>query len=240
MTDHLETAPSADDTIIDRVRALMAKAEATPFPAEADAFMAKAQALIHQYAIDEARLHGTDPTSIGDERLPMAGSYSRERSHVWGAVAQANRCQVLTFSKPGSSAVLEICLIGRHRDRELVKVLATSLELQAMRRMGELDLDRSWETPVVQRRSFLRGFAGEVAHRLQRAKQEQQVFGSAAAALELAEAAVDDYLYDNFDVSTRRSQSRIDGAAYSRGRRAGATADVGSARLGRQRRELPS
>jgi hypothetical protein len=239
MTAEPNSDASTDTSIINRVRALIAKAESSPYPAEADAFMAKAQALINQYAIDEARLHGTDPTSIGHEQLPMTGSYSRERAHVWGAVAHANRCQVLTFSKPGSSAVMELALIGRPRDRELVKVLATSLELQAMRRMADLDLDRSWETPVVQRRSFLRGFAGEVSTRLARAKADQHVFGSAAAALELAEVAVDSYMHDEFDVSTRRSQSRIDGAAYSRGRRAGASADVGAGRIGTNRGALP-
>lgn len=230
----------SNDAIIDRVRALMAKAESSPYPAEAATFMAKAQTLIDQYAIDEARLHGTDPTTIGHESLPMTGSYSRERSHIWGAVAQANRCQVLTFSKAGSSAVIEIVLIGRPRDRELVKVVATSLELQAMRRLAELPLDRSWEAPVVQRRSFLRGFALEVSQRLARAKAEQPVFGSTAAALELAATAVDNYVGDHFDVTHRRSQARHDGAAYSRGRRAGATADVGATRLRGTRGSLPS
>ena len=239
MSDDHASNSNIDTSLVNRVRALIAKAESSPFPAEADAFMAKAQTLINQYAIDEARLHGTDPTTIGHEQLPMTGSYSRERAHIWGAVAQANRCQVLTFSKPGSSAVMELALVGRPRDRELVKVVATSLELQAMRRMADLDLDRSWETPVVQRRSFLRGFAGEVATRLQRAKADQHVFGSAAAALELAEAAVDTYMHDEFDVSTRRSQSRVDGAAYSRGRRAGASADVGAGRIGSTRGALP-
>ena len=151
---------------------------------------------------------------------------------VWGAVAQANRCQVLTFSRPGSSAVLELCLIGRARDRELVRVLATSLELQAMRRMGELELRRSSQTAVVQRRSFLRGFALEVARRLEEANRQPHAFGKTAAALELASQAVDEYLADNFDVSHRRSQARVDGAAWSHGRRAGASADVGAGRLG--------
>lgn len=228
-----------NNAIIDKVRALMAKSEASPFPAEASAFMAKAQSLIQQYAIDEARLQGTDPTTIGHEELPMSGSYSRERAHIWGAVAQANRCQVLTFSRPGSSAVNQLSLIGRDRDRELVKVVATSLEIQAMRQLADLPMNRTLEAPVVQRRSFLRGFAGEVAHRLKRAKQEQPVFGGAVAALELTQAAVDDYMTDNFNVSTRRSQARLDGMAYHHGRRAGASADVGNTRLGSPKGALP-
>jgi len=229
-----------NDSIIDRVRALLAKAESSPYPAEADTFMAKAQAMIQQYALDDAVLHGSDPSTIGHDELTMTGSYSRERSMIWGAVAMANRCRVLTMSKHGSSAVASLIVIGRPSDRELVKVVATSLEVQAMRRMADLNLDRSSEAPVVQRRSFLRGFASEVASRLRRANHSTgHASTSAVAALALTEQAVDDYLGDHFDLSNRRSQARFDGAAYSRGRRAGATADVGSARLADRRPKLP-
>lgn len=227
--------------IIDRVRALIAKAESSPFPAEADAFMAKAQQLINDYAIDEARLHGAEPTSVGHDTMSMAGAYSKERSLIWAAVANANRCQVLTLSSYGSSKVDDLTLIGRTHDRQLVRLLATSLELQALRRMADLDTGLTWATPVVQRRSFLRGFASEVSDRLRRPSPEQAVVGHATRqALLLAADAVDRYVDDNFRVNRgRRSQARHDGMAYSRGRRAGADADVGSTRLGASRRSLP-
>jgi hypothetical protein len=227
--------------IIDRVRALIAKAESSPFPAEADAFMAKAQQLIDQYAIDEARLHGVDPTSVGHDTMTMAGAYSKERSLIWAAVANANRCQVLTLSSYGSSKVNDLTLIGRTQDRQLVRLLATSLELQALRRMSDLDTGLTWVAPVVQRRSFLRGFASEVADRLRRPSSQQAVIGHATQqALLLAADAVDRYIDENFSVNRgRRSQVQHDGLAYSRGRRAGAGADVGSARLDSNRRSLP-
>lgn len=241
MRDAASEDPSTvDESVLTRVRALIAKAESTDFPAEADSFMAKAQSLIEQYAIDEARLHGASPGTIGDERIPMQGSYSRERAHIWGAVAQANRCQLLTLSTPGSAAVVELCLIGRHGDRDLVKILATSLEVQAMRRVMALDTRRSPASAVVQRRSFLRGFAGEIAQRLERAKQDTIRSDGAAAALVLASEAVDEYLREHFDVSTRRSQAQHDGRAFSRGRQAGATADVGAGRLGSRQGALGS
>lgn len=229
-------------TIINRVKALIAKAESSAFPAEADAFMAKAQSLMNDHAIDQARLHGADPTSVGHETIAMKGSYTKERSMIYGAVARANRCQVLTLSNYGSSKVTDLTMIGRAEDRELVRLLATSLELQAMRRMKQLDTDTTWEAPVVQRRSFLRGFAMEVADRLRRSGNTQVAVGEAAQqALVLAAGAVDDYVADHFDVSQRRrsSSSRHDGLAYSQGRRAGATADVGATRIGSNRRALP-
>ncbi len=229
--------------IIERVRALIAKAESSPFPAEADAFMAKAQQLISQHAIDQALLVGADPSSIGHDQVPMTGSYTRERAHIWGASARANRCEVLTQTTYRSNRVQELSLIGRKQDRELVHLLATSLEVQAVTRMASIDTSRSPETPVVQRRSFLRGFAVEVDKRLRSANRQHQaetpMRPAARDALALVSDAVDRYLVDTFDISrARRSSARIDGAAFSRGRQAGAVADVGSARIDSHQRGL--
>jgi len=227
--------------IINRVQALIAKAESSPYPAEADAFMAKAQQLINDHAIDQARLAGADPASVGHQTLPITGTYTKERCFIWSAVARANRCQVLTMSSYGSSKVSELTLIGREQDRQLVRLLAASLELQALRRLGDLDPSPHGGSPVVQRRSFLRGFALEVTDRLQRSGHTHAVVGqSAENALVLARDAVDRYVASNFDVSrNRRGAARHDGVAFSYGRRAGATADVGASRLGSNRRALP-
>lgn len=228
-------------TIITRVQALIAKAESSPFPAEADAFMAKAQQLINDHAIDQARLTGADPTSVGHDTLPMKGTYTKERCLIWSAVARANRCQVLTLSSYGSSKVSDLTLIGRTQDRELVRLLATSLELQAVRRLDDLEPHPLGGSAVVQRRSFLRGFALEVTDRLRRSGHTHAVVGqSAEQALVLARDAVDRYVADNFDVSRgRRTSAQHDGMAFSYGRRAGANADVGASRLGNNRRALP-
>jgi len=228
--------------IINRVQALIAKAESSPFPAEADTFMAKAQQLINDHAIDQARLNGADPGSIGHETIDMQGTYTKERSMVWHAAANTNRCHALTLSQRGSSKVLSITLVGRKNDRDLVKLLAASLEVQAIRRLDDLDPNRTHESAVVQRRSFLRGFAVEVADRLQRSGHSQAVVGeSAEKALVLAANAVNDYVSDNFDVHVgRRSSVRHDGMAFSRGRQAGASADVGASRVGGTRRSLPN
>jgi len=229
------------DAVITRVQALIAKAESSPFPAEADAFMAKAQSLINDYAIDQATLVGADPSSVGHENLAMKGTYTKERSLIWSAVANSNRCQVLTLSTPGGSKVSDLVLIGRQNDRQLVRLLAASLELQAVKRLNDLEPRTTWESPVVQRRSFLRGFAVEVADRLSRSGHTHAVIGeSAKQALVLVADAVDRYVGDNFNVSRgRRSSVRHDGVAFSRGRRAGASADVGAGRLATNRRALP-
>lgn len=229
------------DSIINRVQSLIAKAESSAFPAEADAFMAKAQQLINDHAIDQARLAGFDPGGVGHDTIEMSGTYTKERSMIWSVVAKANRCRVLTLSTYGSSKVSDLTLIGRPEDRRLVRMVAGSLEFQALRRLRDLDPNTTIATPVVQRRSFLRGFALEVADRLARSGHTHGVVGPGAErALVLAADAVDRYVQDNFDVSqARRSSVRHDGLAFSHGRRAGAGADVGSTRLGGSGRALP-
>lgn len=237
MTDH-----------IDRVRALIAKAESSAFPAEADLFMAKAQQIIDEQFIDEAAIRRQPPGSVGHEEIPMSGSYSRERAQIWHAVTQANRCQLLTLSGYRSNKVQAMTLVGRTNDRHVVRLLAGSLELQGMRRLSELDTSRSHESAVVQRRSFLRGFANEVAQRLEASRRQtvQSAVNigrsreSVEQALVLATDAVERYVDDTFELGQqRRSQNRIDGAAYSRGRRAGASADVGATGLSGARASLP-
>lgn len=229
-----------------RVRALLAKAESSEFPEEAAAFMAKAQQLIDEYAIDQATLQGLDTGTVGHEIISMSGAYTRERTFIWQAVSSVNRCELLTLSNYRSNKVTEMTLVGRAHDRELVQLLAVSLELQAMRQMASLDTSIAFETPVVQRRSFLRGFALEVAERLRRTQRETTQHETVTRrhaveqALVLATNAVTSYVDDNFNVSQgKTSRARFDGAAFSRGRRAGAVADVGGVKLDGRRPSLP-
>ena len=232
---------SDGNDIAARVSALIAKAESSDFPAEADAFMAKAQQLMNDHALDQAQLRGADPSTIGHDTIAMSGSYTKERSLIWTAAAGANRCHVLASSARGSSKVIEIVLIGRGEDRHLVRLLASSLELQALKRLDDLDTSIGLGSAVVQRRSFLRGFSLEVAERLRRSGHTHAVVSeSARQALALASTAVDRYMRETFDVSpSRRSSARHDGLAFSHGRRAGASADVGNSRIDQRRRALP-
>lgn len=64
-------AASGDDRVLARVRALLAKAESTEFPDEAEALLAKAQALISRHAIDRAAVAG--------ETRPGGGAAARRR-----------------------------------------------------------------------------------------------------------------------------------------------------------------
>lgn len=53
------------DKQLKRIQALIAKADGTDYPAEADSFRAKAEALMHQYRIEESMLAAAAPVGTG-------------------------------------------------------------------------------------------------------------------------------------------------------------------------------
>lgn len=117
-----------------RVRALLRKAESTPFGPEADALTAKAQDLLTRYAIDEALLtggthHGGDATGGAApvvRRIVVSGPYARGRAGLLGAVASANRCAVV-WDAQASTAMA----VGFDTDLEATEVVWRSLVAQA-------------------------------------------------------------------------------------------------------------
>jgi hypothetical protein len=81
-TAHAGSSPTSgdvDERILDKVRALLAKAESTEFPEEAEALSARAQELMAKYSIDQAVL--ADAATAG---TAVAGQASAGPSwHVW-------------------------------------------------------------------------------------------------------------------------------------------------------------
>ena len=84
-----------DDGVLHKVRSLLAKAESTTFPDEAEALTAKAQQLMDRHAIDRAMLAagGRDPGRPEGRDVTIDAPYPRPKFHLLGAVARANRCR---------------------------------------------------------------------------------------------------------------------------------------------------
>ena len=80
--------------MLNRIRTLLAKAEATEFAAEAETFTAKAQDLMTRHAIDEALLRaaGDQPIEIEGVRVHIHNPYATEKVQLLNQVARANRC----------------------------------------------------------------------------------------------------------------------------------------------------
>jgi Protein of unknown function (DUF2786) len=152
---------------LERIRALLAKAESTAFPEEADALTSKAQELMTRHAIDDALLvaHEAGRTSEKDPtatRIGIDDPYAEAKATLLAVIGEASRCRAVWSKRFGFSTVF-----GYPGDLVSVELLYTSLLLQARNAMvrcgdrGRRARSRSF------RQSFLRGFAIRIGERLE-------------------------------------------------------------------------
>ena len=154
---------------LERVRALLAKAESTEFDEEAEALTAKAQELMTRHSIDAALLAahaagaqaGEQPTGV---RIGVVDPYARAKAYLLTVIGNASRCRSVWNPDFGFATVF-----GFEGDLGSVELLYTSLLLQARRamedagRLGQRARSRSF------RNSFLIGFATRIGDRLKEA-----------------------------------------------------------------------
>ena len=175
-TDHSSSTDSGDahrgDKRLDTIRGLLAKAEATEFPDEAEAFFAKASELISRWAIDEALLWAGADASGREQpdelQLVVHTPYLPQKAVLVGAVAQANNCRAVRLVG-GSGARSEIIsIVGFPTDLRWVETLVTSLLVQLTSAMlAKCPAGTSASATASWRRSFIIGYAEEVGSRLE-------------------------------------------------------------------------
>jgi len=152
----------ADPRVLDRVRALLAKAESTDFPAEAEAYSAKAQELIARHSIEEA-LTARDRVEVVPyaKRIGVDHPYESEKAGLLDAVARANHCRTVWSPEFGFSTVF-----GFDADIDAVELLYTSLLVQANRAMVRDEPGKGKARIKAFRRSFLVAYAVRIGERL--------------------------------------------------------------------------
>ncbi len=121
-----------DQRALSRVRALLAKAEATDFPAEAEALSAKAQELMTRYSLERllAETATDDREPAAARRLWLDAPYAGAKALLVDVVARANRCTAVWAEELGF-----VTVIGDERDLTASELLVTSLLVQATRAM---------------------------------------------------------------------------------------------------------
>jgi hypothetical protein len=234
-------APSADDArLLRRIRGLLAKAEATEFPEEAEALTAKAQELMTRHAVDAALLDaGSGPgvgTEVGTRRVHLDDPYVRAKMQLLAVVAGANGVRVVWYQRLGIAN-----LVGVPADLEAVELLFTSLLLQVGQALGAAERagrGAGVGAPAASRafrRAFLVGYAGRIGERLTAARRQATAGAAAEAGVDLLpvlrdrQRAVDDATGELFPrVRSSRSSAPVDPSGWYAGRSAADTADVGS------------
>lgn len=156
--------------VLDKVRALLAKAESTTFDAEAEAFTAKAQELMARHRIDRALVDagsdnpGDDPVG---RRLSVEDPYADAKAALLAGIAEANGCRAVWSKGLGFATVF-----GFPDELDAVEELYTSLLVQAtaaLRREGSRADAAGRNRTRRFRRSFLVAFAARIRERLREA-----------------------------------------------------------------------
>ena len=192
------TTPNKDD-MLNKVRALLAKAEATEFEAEAEVFTAKAAELMAKYGIDEAMAsqRGHVNAKPGNKVILVDAPYAGPKASLLNVVAKAFRCRAVQLASRDKTH-LKVHLFGFESDMEMVEILFTSLLLQAshgaVRVEKQTDYYGRTRTRSA-RSSYILGFAYAVQTRLAEStkKAETEASGPGTAlVLRSREVAVND------------------------------------------------
>ncbi|MER6103051.1 DUF2786 domain-containing protein [Streptomyces sp. NPDC001832] len=162
---HLPVAHD-EPRMLTRIRALLAKAEATGFPEEAEALTTKAQELMARHSIDEALLaaRACSKEAPGACRIGVDAPYETAKAILLDAIASANRCRAVWNSDIGFSTV-----VGFEPDLEAVELLYTSLLVQGTVAMTKAEAGQragGRKRTKTFRQSFLMAYAQRLGSRL--------------------------------------------------------------------------
>jgi hypothetical protein len=169
------SSTAAETKLLAKVRALLAKAEATEYDEEAEALSAKAQELVSRHALErllDGSAHDDVPAgaAMSSRRIWIDPPYVFAKALLVAAVADANHCRSVVSEGLGFCTV-----VGQESDLGAVDVLVTSLLLQAgtaMRRHGrQLDSTGTSRTRSF-RQSFLVSYASRIRERLHAAAEQ--------------------------------------------------------------------
>jgi len=229
---HAGSSPThgdADERILGKIRALLAKAESTEFPEEAEALSARAQELMAKYSIDQAVLaaqKGRRDSPAG-RRLPVDNPYESPKASLLQTVAKANRCRTIWHKELGMSAV-----VGFQADLDAVELLFTSLLVQAnaaMLRAGAKRDAYGRSRTRAFRQSFLIAYATRIGERLSQATVHAEQQAAAASSgqgllpvLRARQQAVDDAVGEMFGdtLTSGRAMRATDAEGWYSGRAA--------------------
>lgn len=217
--DSSDRAPVDKTRIVKKVAALLAKADRTEHEPERQAFLAKAQAMITRYQIDDGEL-GLHGAAVRERTVAVDGWGNATRGvvHLYGGVAELNRCSAAHRMSRGWAQVV---LFGTEVDAELTCALVDHL-LPQLRLAILRDRPRS-------RMSYAIGWSHEVIERLKAAQVEA---ASASGALVPTNVTAVEALHGAHRVRNER-RSTVDTLAYGSGLAAGEDADIGLTGLAR-------
>lgn len=218
---------SRDSAKLAQVRALLAKAESTPYQAEAEALSAKAQELISRYSLQLllAQETGHHP-DLTYRRIWLDAPYLDAKASLVKVVGDANRCRVVY------DATLGFCtVIGSAFDIDATELMLTSLLAQAQQAMlvHGSRTDRAGRSRTRSfRQSFLVSFAHHIGERLQQVAEQSvaDTTGSLLPALRSHDLAVEELTRSMFPQLVQKVTQVNDAEGWAGGRAAAELAQL--------------
>ncbi|MER5749016.1 DUF2786 domain-containing protein [Streptomyces sp. NPDC002088] len=218
----------SDSRMLGRIRALLAKAEATGFPEEAEALSAKAQELMARHSVDEALLaaRAPAPDAPGACRIGVEPPYEQAKAVLLDAVSDANHCRAV-WNEPLCFSTV----VGFEADLEAVELLYTSLLVQATTAMTKAEAAQragGRKRTKAFRQSFLAAYAHRIGSRLAAAAETQVTDDllPVLASREVAVTAATDRMFP--ETVTTRLRGVSDAAGWTEGAEAADRAQVRS------------
>ena len=222
-----------DPSLVNKVRKLLAMAERSPNPNEADAFSRKAAELIAAHRIDSQRLRSEANDDLAVIEVPLGrGAYVRGRLALLQVIGEGQGCRIV-FEVRDIGTVAFVA--GFRSDLDTTLLLFNSLHTQASSRMTS---ERRATAAATQqwRRSFLFGYADQIRLMLSKIADQAQhhVHPSNAAlpALRARTRRVDEFSRAQFGrVLAARQAKAATTTGWEAGRRAAQRADLGRRRV---------
>jgi uncharacterized protein DUF2786 len=236
---------STENVMLDRVRKLLAQAEDPAVTiSEAEAFTAKAAALMAKYGIDRALLGALQPETDqpADRIITIPNPWAAVYGHLLCGLAGAMRCQPVSISQKSGA---KIHLFGYASDLERAELLYTSVLLQLRHGLARTTVPDWTRSPQAWRRSWMLGYCTAVIGRVRAAEKQAATDADTArpaagqtAALVLAsrEQVISGNVKAVYPL-TRKSKITYSGSGYRDGYQQGARADIGATRVTQQPRQ---
>ncbi|GAA1989940.1 DUF2786 domain-containing protein [Amycolatopsis minnesotensis] len=230
LPDEGSARTGVDERMLAKVRGLLAKAESSQFPEEAEALSAKAQELMSRYSFERALVEaeqGSGARGTG-RRFWLDNPYPGAKASLVSAVAKANRCRAVSYEKLGF-----VALVGHEVDLELVELLSTSLLVQATEAMLTTgrQVTRTGQSRTRSfRQSFLLAYAQRIGERLaeaDHATSEQVSDERLLPVLARRTKEVDDLFETMFPEVVLRARTISNHAGWDAGRAAAEAAKLG-------------
>ena len=230
-----------DSKILDKIRAVLAVAERSSTPEEAETYLAKAAELMGRYGVERADLLADDPASdeATDTVIEVPGPHAYRKLLLLNELALALGAQTVRKRRSGAGQALHVFAYGA--DVERITMLWRVLAIQVCRGMqARAPLG---EDTAVWRRSWLHGFHTRVIERLRAAEATAHQEASARDAgagdrYALVVRDKDAVIRGQFQAAyprVRHTAARaiqVSRRGYAAGMEAGNRADLGGGRLG--------